>query len=276
MTFSADLHVHSHFSADSPLSLRQIAAAARRREVHAVAVCDHNNCRSHGEIAAMADMQGLIDGVLFIPGVEYSTRHGHILGLFLKRPVAQEEVGAPEGGVYDTLRVLAAIHSAGGLCSVAHPFRLAGDRRAEELMPLREVDCVECFNARVAARRPLGNREALEMAQSFQKGFTAGSDAHTAPEVGGGRVVLPAASLTLDALEAALCTQMGGISGRPGPCRCQAYSQLYKAIQKKTWRKLPRRLAVLGLFALRDLFTNRRETTIVKEGEWHVRTGKDS
>ena len=79
--FKLDLHIHTERSPDSRMTLTQAAAAAKQRGVDALAVCDHNRCVS-GDVFA----HPVRDGVLLIPGVEYSTESGHLLGLFLQRP----------------------------------------------------------------------------------------------------------------------------------------------------------------------------------------------
>ena len=76
--YRADLHVHTSASADGRSSLEETARAARRAGLDAVAVTDHNLCTPAPE---------RLEGVLFIPGCEVSTRAGHITALFLTRPL---------------------------------------------------------------------------------------------------------------------------------------------------------------------------------------------
>ena len=111
--FRADLHVHTSASPDGRSSLEAVARAARAAGLDAVAITDHDLC---------TPVPASLEGVLLIPGCEVSTRAGHITGLFLDRPLPLEALGrlpAPEDAV-------AAIHQAGGLAVLAHPFHRPG------------------------------------------------------------------------------------------------------------------------------------------------------
>ena len=106
-TYLVDLHVHTAASPDGRSSLADLAAAAKRAGLDAMAICDHDLCTPVPEA---------LEGVLLIPACEVSTRAGHITGLFLDRPLDLEALGplpAPEAAV-------AAIREAGGLAVLAH------------------------------------------------------------------------------------------------------------------------------------------------------------
>ena len=112
-TFHVDLHVHTSASPDGRPSLEEIARAARRAGLDAVAITDHDLCTPVPET---------LEGVLLIPGCEVSTRIGHITGLFLDRPLPLEEMGRlpePEAAVE-------AIRDAGGLAVLADPYQRPG------------------------------------------------------------------------------------------------------------------------------------------------------
>ena len=78
MRLTLDLHLHSQASPDGRMTVEEIAAAARARGLHGVAVCDH-------DVVYTGPTE--VDGVLLIPGVEFSTEHGHLLGLFVRQPM---------------------------------------------------------------------------------------------------------------------------------------------------------------------------------------------
>ena len=109
MEIKLDLHVHSHLSPDGRMSPEEIAAAAKKAGLQAVAICDHERV-----------WQGAreCDGILLIPGGEFSTEHGHLLGLFLSSPIEK-------GSFAETA---AAIRAQGGIPVLAHPFQ---KRRAD-------------------------------------------------------------------------------------------------------------------------------------------------
>ena len=81
MLLKADLHVHTEHSPDSRTSLPDAITAAKRAGMDFLAVTDHD-VPPVDEVFSQPEREG----VLLIPGVEYSTDKGHLLGLFLTVP----------------------------------------------------------------------------------------------------------------------------------------------------------------------------------------------
>jgi hypothetical protein len=79
-----------------------------------IALTDHNTISGHREIEAVSRSTGMP----IIRGMELSTFHGHVLVLATGRYVDWRTVG-PD----DLHTAIAAVHQAGGLVGVAHPFR---------------------------------------------------------------------------------------------------------------------------------------------------------
>ena len=186
--FRADLHVHTDASGDGRSTLARQAAAARAAGLDAMAVTDHDRCTPVPE---------RMEGVLLIPGCEISTTLGHITGLFLARPVdmvALEKPRSPEAAVR-------AIHEAGGLAVLAHPYELREPDRAGLQVAL---DGMETANARADLKDAHANEKAAALAAELGLAPVGGSDGHHAKEVGNAYTELEAAELTLDALRAAL------------------------------------------------------------------------
>ena len=77
MKLLADLHVHSRASADGRSSVEDLIQTAKARGLAAITVSDHDLC------TPLPDSPD----VLLIPGVEITSANGHILGLFLERPI---------------------------------------------------------------------------------------------------------------------------------------------------------------------------------------------
>lgn len=186
--FRGDLHVHTSASPDGRSSLEAIARAAKAAGLDAVAITDHDLC---------TPVPASLEGVLLIPGCEISTRAGHITGLFLDRPLPLEALGrlpAPEDAA-------AAIHQAGGLAVLAHPFQRPGAEPENFTFPL---DGMETANARAAFKVPDANGRAAALASSRHLAAVGGSDGHDAAEVGNAWTELEAEELSLPALRAAL------------------------------------------------------------------------
>ncbi len=81
--FEADLHIHTARSGDARIEPRGLVAEARGLGLFAIAVTDHNTVAGVREVAALARGQDL----LVVPGVEVSSRDGHVLALGVSEDV---------------------------------------------------------------------------------------------------------------------------------------------------------------------------------------------
>jgi predicted metal-dependent phosphoesterase TrpH len=176
-----DLHVHTRFSRDSRNDPARVVETALRRGLGGIAVCDHDAFGGVKAVRAAAP-----PGFLVIPGMEISTRFGHLLGLFLREPVRTK----------DPFEAVEAIHAQGGLAVLAHPF--ARHRAIDPLFASR-LDGCEGYNARYsrASRRrgPGGEPRVIAFAREHRLAVTGGSDAHFLWEVGRGRTVVEGTAL---------------------------------------------------------------------------------
>lgn len=228
MELKLDLHVHSAASFDGRMTTTEIAAAARARGLDAVAVCDH-------DVVYTGAQQ--VDGVLLIPGVEFSTEYGHLLGLFVDRPMQYT----------NWKQTTAAVHACGGLTVLAHPFQKP--RPPEALLPLLpDLDGIEVWNGRANRKNPQANAQAAAFARAHGLFLTAGSDAHLAQEIGNGTLTVSVPEATLPALRAAIAAGKGRVEGREGASLCVARSQWTRL--RKTRAALPR-YGKWAAFALR-------------------------
>jgi predicted metal-dependent phosphoesterase TrpH len=176
MRLRLDLHVHSNFSPDAIGDPRKLIAAARRRGLDGFALTDHNTSGGVDWLIERGLLRedGLpVDNVLVIPGVEVSTREGHLLCLGTK---LRQMKGA------SAAEVCGAIHDQGGLAVAAHPFdRFRAGIPAHSLDRL-PIDGIEAFNAATLVRN--FNEQALAYARYRNLPITCGSDAHTVGAVG--------------------------------------------------------------------------------------------
>ena len=212
MIIRADLHVHSLASADGSSTTRQLAAQAKARGLAAIAVSDHDVCTP---LPAHAD-------VLLIPAVELSTDSGHILGLFLQRPISGEFLR----GYLPAADCIAEIHRCGGAAVLAHPF--APQKLEQRELQSLSLDAVETANAR-AALRPGANEKANALANAMGLPSTGGSDAHSAREIANAYTEFDAENCTLDALrEALLAGRCRAVLQTPCRWRDKGRSRLQK------------------------------------------------
>lgn len=237
-TYYADLHVHTAASLDGRSSLEDLTAAAAGAGLQAMAVTDHDRC---------TPVPPEQNGVLLIPGCEISTKAGHITGLFLEEPVDFAALGRlpePEAAV-------AAIHKAGGLAVLAHPFHRPGRQPSDFEFPL---DGVEAVNARAYFKNPAANDEAADFAARRGLSAVGGSDAHDAKEVGNARTALEADALSLPALREALAAgRSQALLIRNTPHIRKGLSQWTKARRQGGAYRLARAAAYVGYCAILDI-----------------------
>ncbi len=171
-----DLHLHTVYSRDSLVSLEAVIETCQKRGLGAIAVTDH------GTIAGALALRD-ISPLPVIVGEEIKTSQGELLAYFLEEGIPQ---GLPPQEAIDR------ISKQGGVIGVSHPL----DRLRREAMGLSavleiidQVDALEVFNARTVFAAD--NRRAEELAQARGLLRLAGSDAHTAGEIGRAYVEMP-------------------------------------------------------------------------------------
>jgi predicted metal-dependent phosphoesterase TrpH len=106
---TADLHIHSTYSYDATATVRAILRQASDVHLDVIAITDHDEIRGALEACKLASEYG----VEVIPGVEVSTKDGHLLALFI------EEVPPPAQSLVDTLIF---IGREGGIAIAPHAF----------------------------------------------------------------------------------------------------------------------------------------------------------
>ena len=177
----ADIHIHSRHSdglASIPEILNYVEAET---DLKVIAITDHNTIE--GAILAKSMEQEY--GFEVIVGEEVSSRSGHIIGLFLEKPIRQDM------SVTDTL---AAIDDQGGIAVIPHPFSSRGvfgpfGRNAfGAAIGELAFHALEVYNS--IPYLGWANRVASEMFAGGQGiAATGGSDAHVLKGIGTGCTV---------------------------------------------------------------------------------------
>ena len=175
----ADLQLHSDLG-DGLSSIEEILDSAERAGLDVIALTDHDDIRGAFALRELAAQRS--SPVAIVPGVEVTTRSGHLLALWI-----EEEVP-----MFSTLAdALVRIHQAGGVAIVPHPLSYLtfsiGEGALRQLAAYgddtRMVDAIELRNpsyaGRVRASRAVWlNAHVLRIAE------TGSSDAHHAALVG--------------------------------------------------------------------------------------------
>ncbi len=163
-----DLHVHSRYSPDSRLTIAQIVDQLGPAGLQGFALTDHNSVAGHAELAKLALQY---PRYRLIPGVEVSTRDGHLLGYGIR------EAPPPYRPVEETV---AWITAQGGVAVPAHPCRWShgiGRRTAERIV----VPALETTNGH---NPEIANARAELIAARRMLGSTGGSDVHELRDLG--------------------------------------------------------------------------------------------
>jgi hypothetical protein len=166
-----ELHCHSrHSISNVPLDGMEdpvdIVRRAKRAGLAGVAITDHDNNRGWKEAGREAGKEGIV----FIPGIEVSTGHGHILALGVTGMISS---GLGIGETVDR------IHEKAGIAVAAHPFDIRGYGCKDFLV---ETDAVETFNALSVDR--FSNWLSKAKAKGAGMPAVSGSDAHTLSMIG--------------------------------------------------------------------------------------------
>src|SRR6266511_4638460 len=145
-----DLHNHTRHSPDSRVAPKELVALGQRAGLAGIAITDHNSTSAIREAT-----EAVRGDFLVIPGIEVSTRSGHVLGYGVGKVV-------PRGlSVAETVERIVA---AGGVPVAAHPFRfwsgLGDEGLAETSFPAHETR-----NGRTLRR---GNERAHEHTSELQ------------------------------------------------------------------------------------------------------------
>jgi hypothetical protein len=182
----ADLHIHT-LASDGTASVPDILERVEREGVlDLIAIADHERIDAALAARQMARDQGLRVGV--IVGEEVSTRGGHLLALFLERPVpAWRSLGWS----------IAAVHDQGGLAVPAHPlvpYPLCAQgfvlrRLLSSDDPAERPDALETFNPTALGR--YRHEQVVRFAADHGLAQVGNSDAHAVEAIGTGWTSFP-------------------------------------------------------------------------------------
>ena len=175
----ADLQLHSDLG-DGLSSIDEILDSAERAGLDVIALTDHDDIRGAFALRELAAQRS--SPVSIVPGVEVTTRSGHLLALWIEEEIPM---------FCSLADALSLIHKAGGLAIVPHPLSYLtfsiGEGALRQLAEYgddtRMVDAIELRNpsyaGRVRASRAMWlNTHVLRIAE------TGSSDAHHAALVG--------------------------------------------------------------------------------------------
>jgi predicted metal-dependent phosphoesterase TrpH len=171
----ADLHLHT-LASDGLLSARDLVDHVERwTDLDVIAITDHDETSASLEAREWAARHGY--RVQVVPGVEVTTRDGHLLALFVEeRPPALRTAQATAEWIVER----------GGVCVAPHPFtrwtHSLSQRAIASVISNGALSGVEVLNASLAGRasRP----HAVRFAEDHGLAAIGSSDAHMLAMVG--------------------------------------------------------------------------------------------
>ena len=163
MSLKIDLHVHTCYSRDSSITLKQVVSFAKKRGLDGVAITDHNTVKGALKMKTR--------DIIVIPGIEISTLNGHLIGLNLTTSIPAKL------GIEETIQL---IHDAGGIAVAPHPTAFY---KSPPSRKVSSFDAVEVMNASSVPFSIL-THYSRKFAESLVLPQTGGSDSHYAPEIG--------------------------------------------------------------------------------------------
>ncbi len=190
MLLKLDLHVHTSRSQDASTDPQAVAEIVRSRGLDGVAVTEHD-----------LFMPLESDRILVIPGIEVSSKEGHILGLGGTMPV-------PRG--LDVKRTIELLHEHGFLVVIPHPY----DRSSPGLDPLRlgsNMDAIETINSSMIPFYSC-KKKAENAARTLGLPMVAGSDSHIPSTIGDAYTLVDVVSPTVEGVLESIR------SGKTTPC----------------------------------------------------------
>ncbi len=161
-----DLHVHS-IASDGVHTLEELALKARANGLDFVAVTDHNQPVTSGELPC-------IPGVTMIPGIEWTHYQGHANFLGVDAPYDEPFY---TNTLAETQERFFSARERGALITVNHPFE--GDSSFKFELNALPFDCLEVWNGpmRESNLKALGLWQQL-LASGSRLPITGGSDYH--------------------------------------------------------------------------------------------------
>lgn len=168
ITIELDSHIHSEGSYDGKEPVDLILEHSNDIELDAIAITDHDNIDKSLEAYEKSEE---FEDVIVIPGIEVSSKHGHVIGLGVEEDI---ESGLSYSETVERIR------DQDGVVLVPHPFQ--STRHGVRKKHIDDCDAVEIYNAWFFTG--FQNKRARKFAEGNDYPKVGSSDAHTISMIG--------------------------------------------------------------------------------------------
>lgn len=221
----ADIHIHTSFSDGMAEIPELLDYVEHKTDLDVIAVTDHDEITGSyqaRELTAKGHYRFEV-----VMGIEVTTLDGHLLGLFLEKPVRSWQ---------SLVKTIDAIHAQGGLCIVPHPMswltrsvsRTILDGICSGCHSGIYLDGIEVVNGTIAGQVSAAKVKGLNE-RSYKLSETGGSDAHFLAAVGQGRTIFPGRSAA-DLRRSIVERTTGALAGAPLSLSKIGYGQVVRQL----------------------------------------------
>lgn len=247
----ADLHIHTAHGDGLDSAEAIVDWAESRTDLALIAITDHDEVEAGLRAREYALRHGY--RVRVVPGVEITTRGGHLLALDVDRPFRMLRPLAES---------VAEVRAAGGICIAPHPYSWLttsiGERGLRRLLPpasVAQFDGIEVWNPSLAGKVA---HERTKIANALRWGLAevGGSDAHAVDFIGSAYTTFP--GQTWDDFKRALAERT-----------TRAYGRFWSAAEVRpiAVRQTARAWFVSPVVKIRRTLTRRRTAALVPPTE---------
>src|SRR4030042_2340873 len=157
-----DLHIHSQYSEDGAGTPSEIVKILKKKGLNGMAITDHNTVEGGLSAIKVASIDFVV-----IPGIEISTKDGHIIALNVKKNI-------PCGLTVE--ETIEKIIDMSGTPIVPHLYRsMSGIKEKKLKNIIKKIPAIEVFNSCSVSQT---NLKTMKIAKKYNLGGTGGSDSH--------------------------------------------------------------------------------------------------
>ncbi len=172
-----DLHVHTIYSGDSLITIKDLLKYAKIKGLAGFAITDHNTLKAYHILKKKAQKEQLI----IIPGLEIETHIGEVIGYFIDDDFKLKK------DEKDFFNIVEKIRDHNGLIVVPHPFDFLRNNHLKmsflsDKIIKKYINGIEILNSRIIFKSCV--KKARKFKNKYHLFETGGSDAHTIKELG--------------------------------------------------------------------------------------------